>query len=193
MVLRKDAVSRRAGTIALAVVLAFVWQPLFWLLMILAGWMAIFFRDPVRIVPDAPGLVVSPANDTKEARAAWAAFRSPDPTALQSVKTTSLPFLAAALRRHLEEFPWTTDGLSRLERAILNALPRDFAALFATVEEDPKFLGDVVLRWHLERLRKEGVALGKPRPHRLPRWLGGYEVRDESLRWDPALGRLVAG
>ena len=50
------------GTVALAVALAFVFTPLFWLLMILAGWMAIFFRDPVRIVPVHPGVVVSPAD-----------------------------------------------------------------------------------------------------------------------------------
>jgi phosphatidylserine decarboxylase len=51
-----------AATIVLALVFAFVFQPLFWLLAILAGWMAIFFRDPVRVVPLAPGIVVSPAD-----------------------------------------------------------------------------------------------------------------------------------
>ena len=51
-----------AATLVLAVVLGFLFQPLFWLLLLLAGWMAIFFRDPVRIVPNAPGLVVSPAD-----------------------------------------------------------------------------------------------------------------------------------
>jgi len=51
-----------AATVALAAVFALVFIPLFWLLMILAGWMAIFFRDPVRIVPVHPGLVVSPAD-----------------------------------------------------------------------------------------------------------------------------------
>ena len=35
-------------------------------LLILAGWMAIFFRDPVRVVPTAPGLVVSPADGRVE-------------------------------------------------------------------------------------------------------------------------------
>jgi hypothetical protein len=108
----------------------------------------------------------------QEARAAWAAFRSAEPNNLLSLKTDSLPYLAAALRRHLEEFPWTTDGLSRLERSILNGY----------VEEEPRFLGDTVLQWHRERLQK-----GRHRP----RWLGGYEVRDDSLRWDPVAGRLV--
>ena len=41
---------------SLALVFASFVPPLFWLLIILAGWMAIFFRDPVRVVPTAPGL-----------------------------------------------------------------------------------------------------------------------------------------
>lgn len=55
-----------AATVALAIVFAFVFPPLFWLLIILAGWMAIFFRDPTRVVPTAPGLVVSPADGRVE-------------------------------------------------------------------------------------------------------------------------------
>ena len=55
-----------AATLALALVFAFVFQPLFWVFLILAGWMAIFFRDPVRVVPTAPGLVVSPADGRVE-------------------------------------------------------------------------------------------------------------------------------
>jgi phosphatidylserine decarboxylase len=49
-------------TLALAIISAFIVQPLFWLLLILAGWMAIFFRNPVRVSPAAPGLVLSPAD-----------------------------------------------------------------------------------------------------------------------------------
>lgn len=55
-----------AVTLALAVLFAFVFSPLFWVLLILAGWMAIFFRDPVRTVPTSPGLVVSPADGRVE-------------------------------------------------------------------------------------------------------------------------------
>jgi hypothetical protein len=145
----------------------------------------------------------------QEGRAAWAAFRSADPRLLETLSTGALPFLAAALRRHLEEFPWTSDGLSRLERSIVQALqggPLGFAPLFARVEEEPKFLGDAVLAWHLERMASEGLLKGegshwsarswrlaeKPRTHRIPRWLGGVRLDDSpSWRWDPALGRLV--
>ncbi len=55
-----------AAVMVLAVISAFFFQPLFWLLLILAGWMAIFFRDPKRVVPTAPGLVVSPADGRVE-------------------------------------------------------------------------------------------------------------------------------
>ena len=119
----------------------------------------------------------------QEAQAAWAAFRSPDPQRLENLRTTSLPFLAAALRRHLEEFPWTTDGLSRTQRQIHDALkdgPLPLVELFRRTQEEPAFLGDTLLAWYVERLGKW-----------LPRWLGGYEVKDRALRWDPALSRLV--
>ena len=139
-----------------------------------------------------------------EAQAAWAAFRSPDPGDIENVKSAALPFLAAALRRHLQEFPWTSDGLSLLERRVLEALrvgALSFRSLFAAVKEDPQFLGDAVLVWHLERLTREGLIereqdRWKPareaRVRREPRWLGGYEVKDERVRWDPGSGRLVA-
>jgi hypothetical protein len=107
----------------------------------------------------------------QEAQAAWAAFRSPDPTSIDPGKPKALQFLGAALRRHLEEFPWTTDGLSRSQRQILEG----------RTDEEPAFLGDVVLAWYEERM-KQGRWL--------PRWLGGYEVKDQSLRWDPLSQRL---
>jgi hypothetical protein len=108
----------------------------------------------------------------QDAQAAWRAFRSPDPFAIEAVRAPSLPFLGAALRRHLEEFPWTTDGLSRTERQILQG----------ATQEEPAFMGDVVLDWHRARLEKN---------RRFPRWLGGCEVKDQAIRWDPGLGKLV--
>jgi len=55
-----------AVTGALAILFIFVFPPLYWVLSILFGWMVVFFRDPVRIVPTAPGLVVSPADGRVE-------------------------------------------------------------------------------------------------------------------------------
>jgi hypothetical protein len=59
------------------------------------------------------------------AERAWDAFRSSDPRyveALVARDTSALPFLGAALRRYLQEFPWTTDGLSRCERRLLQLI-----------------------------------------------------------------------
>ena len=66
----------------------------------------------------------APVTDAQLALAtrAWSAFRAPDPREIERLletDTTPLPFLAPALRRHLEELPWTADGLSRTERRIL--------------------------------------------------------------------------
>ena len=106
------------------------------------------------------------------------------------------------LTRHLQEFPWTTDGLSRTERAILDALrdgPQKFAAIFQRTREEPAFMGDAVLRWHLARLEVEGRVrqrdgawqLGKRADRRLERWLGGVLVQPSSpWRWDDAAQTL---
>jgi phosphatidylserine decarboxylase len=48
--------------LALAVALGFVAQPLFWLGLIVTAWVAWFFRDPARMVPQGDELVVSPAD-----------------------------------------------------------------------------------------------------------------------------------
>src|SRR5271163_4609050 len=59
------------------------------------------------------------------ASAAWNAFTSPMPTNIELLMardTTALPFLAPALRRHLEQFPSIENGLSRTERQALSAL-----------------------------------------------------------------------
>jgi hypothetical protein len=102
-------------------------------------------------------------------------------------------------------------GRRDLEALRGGALP--FEELFARAHhrrEDPVFLADAVLAWHLERLRLDGflvkngewgiapkgeeVLAGKNdawAEARSARWLGGYEVRDGRLRWDPDLARLV--
>jgi hypothetical protein len=142
----------------------------------------------------------------EEGRAAWAAFTAPDPLQLERVPCSHLRFLGAALRRHLEEFPWVADGLSKIERRVLDALRAGalaFGALFPKVnDEDPVFLGDAVLEWHLERMRKEGLldkeggrwkAVDRPERRRQPRWLGGVQVTEESpWRWDAARGAIRA-
>jgi hypothetical protein len=56
------------------------------------------------------------------AERAWKAFREATPEALDDFRrtdTSALPYLAPALVRFLQEYPWTTDGLSRTERRLL--------------------------------------------------------------------------
>ncbi|MCG8590000.1 MAG: hypothetical protein MJE66_11985 [Proteobacteria bacterium] len=82
---------------------------------------------------------------------AWAAFVAPDPTelcALAAQELAPLPFLAAALRRFLEEYPGVDDGLSRTERQALAAVAAGDATgrtVFAAIQdaEESPFLGDL--------------------------------------------------
>ena len=55
---------------------------------------------------------------------AWAAFAAEDPRPLDALwrRALPLPHLAAALRRHLQDLPWTRDGLSLTERQLLQAV-----------------------------------------------------------------------
>jgi RNA polymerase sigma factor (sigma-70 family) len=68
------------------------------------------------------------------AERAWQAFREPTPEALDDIRqgdTAALPYLAAAVTRFLQEYPWTVDGLSRTERRLLELASGDGIALSA--------------------------------------------------------------
>ncbi|EWY37126.1 phosphatidylserine decarboxylase [Skermanella stibiiresistens SB22] len=49
---------------AATAVLAYISQPLGWIGALLTAWCVYFFRDPDRVVPTRPGLLVSPADGT---------------------------------------------------------------------------------------------------------------------------------
>jgi phosphatidylserine decarboxylase len=54
---------RFVGLFAVGAALLFwLWEPLGWLGVILTAWCAYFFRDPARVTPNRPGLVISPAD-----------------------------------------------------------------------------------------------------------------------------------
>jgi hypothetical protein len=100
-------------------------------------------------------------------RAAWRAFTSSDPTGLERLfhgDTSALPFLKGAIRRFLEEYPSTKNGLPRTERQILTALasgPQSPERLFLAMYplEERIFMGDTTF-W----MRVKWLASG---PHPL--------------------------
>lgn len=47
---------------AVSVLLGLIWDPLFWIGAGLTVWCYYFFRDPVRVIPQQEGLVISPAD-----------------------------------------------------------------------------------------------------------------------------------
>jgi redox-sensitive transcriptional activator SoxR len=110
---------------------------------------------------------------------AWAAVRAPEPTTLAewaTRDTVELPFLAAALRRFLEELPAPADGLSGTERRALQAVaagahtpPAAFVA--AQPLEEAPFLGDAWF-YHSRRSARESRGSSKPtKAHHFPRRL----------------------
>jgi Domain of unknown function (DUF1835) len=158
------------------------------------------------------------------ARRGWSALGQPTPEALQGLlgdDLSALPFLADALRRLLEELPWTTDGLSRTERSLLAPLadgPADFADLFRAhmAAEERPFLGDLSAVEHLRTLSdgrrplarasdggqytltEDGRAalvgeLDAVELRGIDRWLGGTHLGTPHplWRWDPDLHRAV--
>jgi hypothetical protein len=145
---------------------------------------------------------------------AWSAFRSPDPIAIETVlagDTSALPYIGAALFRHLEQFPSARDGLARTERQILEALAtgarnRREAFLADQKREVALFMGDTGFDlWVLRLLgdrnplidEKAGILAltGAGRSVRageadhvelngLDRWLGGVYLQRDLWRWD---------
>lgn len=87
--------------------------------------------------------------------AVWQALREPSPVSLHALSaggTPELPAMAVALRRHLQELPWTGDGLSLTQRLALLELrdgPRMAGEIFDKlniVTEPLPFLGDLMFR-----------------------------------------------
>jgi hypothetical protein len=91
---------------------------------------------------------------------AWDAFRQPTPEALFALTggpegpplrtQAPLPFLAPALRRFFEDYPWTRDGLSRTERRLMTLAAEeraDWPAVFARMHagENAFYVADTEL------------------------------------------------
>src|ERR1051326_7826958 len=158
------------------------------------------------------------------AREAWHAFRSNDPAALLECarhKSPALPFLAAALQRFLEEYPWTTDGLSRTEGQVLQATAAGQRKRTEIYQESRKQeevpWGDASVYLRLEglasgpnpavvELKKDDFAITDAGQQLLAgkadwitlrggidTWLGGVHLtgKQPQWRWDPAKQTLA--
>jgi RNA polymerase sigma factor (sigma-70 family) len=95
-------------------------------------------------------------------RRAWRAYTAPDPRAIERFLAeeevdAALPFLAGALRRHLEEFPAVHDGLARTDRQLLQLIAGGttrLGDLFPAIHrlERQFFIGDSSFLVRLRRL-----------------------------------------
>ena len=165
---------------------------------------------------------------------AWRAFREPSPEALDALvgrpedaggsedpplRTAALPFLARALRRFLEEYPWTRDGLSRTERRLLTlaaVVRADWPASFPRMHEgeDVYYISDTAYAELAEALSVSKpplltrsiespalTAAGRDvlegRADRvtlcgIDRWLGGVHLQGHTVpwRWDDTAGQI---
>jgi hypothetical protein len=101
------------------------------------------------------------------AERAWSAFREPTPGALDDLRrsdTTAMPFLAPAIERFLQEYPWTRDGLSRTERRLLQIAdsgPVTMNSVFPRMHEDEKeyYVADLELKSLIETLSRTSPSL----------------------------------
>jgi Domain of unknown function (DUF1835) len=115
--------------------------------------------------------------------ALWRAFTAPDPRGLAQLDGP--PVVRDAAHRLLQQFPWTTDGLNRSERALLQAraggarTPAE-AFLAAQRHEERPFLGDAIAFAYLDRLDRGGDGD--------ERRLGGARMGD--WRYDPTTGTV---
>jgi hypothetical protein len=101
------------------------------------------------------------------AQRAWRAFREPTPEALDDLRrgdTSALPYLAAAIKRLLQEYPWTIDGLSRTERRLLRLADHGSIALAAAFPrmhegEDAYYVTDASLTQLADSFSRTSPAL----------------------------------
>jgi hypothetical protein len=149
---------------------------------VLAGRLYLMPADGRRSFPDLPqgeleALAPEPLpwSAVEAGAEAWRAFASPDPTALDrlSRRALPLPHLARAMRRHLQDLPWVTDGLGLTERMMMQAIAegaRDEAALFRQLRPaDQVFhFTDLIVRDLLKRLSTSTRRLvSRDAPHAL--------------------------
>lgn len=154
---------------------------------------------------------------------AWRAITSSEPDnveALLKTDTSALPFLADALERFLEELPWTSDGLARSERQLIEGIASGAASFshvfqYATMKEERIYCGDASAALYLDRLSRGQTPLVSVSDAKFlltdagravlrgdedwialggsDRWLGGIHLEGANAkwRWDPGNRRSI--
>jgi hypothetical protein len=165
-------------------------------------WESITEVDPERLATlgrDAPAIT---DEQLELARATWGAFTADTPLGLEPLAagTPALPAVGEAVRRLLEELPWTDTGLSRTERQLLEPLAdgartREEAFVAAAAAEERPFLGDTSAWAALDRLapllngtavneRGQAVLAGEERwEAEVERWIGGTRIPPGRSPW----------
>ena len=128
-------------------------------------------------------------------REAWVCWCSPTPELLHDLlaaDTSALPFLRAAVRRHLEDFPSSRNGIGRTGQMALDAMSEghsDRHDIFRRVQdaEEAPWMGDTMLWAGLDALRKgwdcraDYLALSD-----LDLWRAGVHLTPANIwRWNP--------
>lgn len=87
---------------ALALVFLYLWPPLGWLLVGVAGFIAYFFRDPERVTPLREGLVVAPADGRISA---IDAVRPPSELGLDETERQRISIFLSVYDVHIQRSP----------------------------------------------------------------------------------------
>jgi len=125
------------------------------------------------------------------AKEAWSAFRDPTPLPwfnLLKKETTLLPFLNSAIKRMLEEYPNTNNGLSRSAHEALLIIARGkekpyeiFKAYQA--QEERKFMGDVIFWKMLDDFKEHQLILSEKHRQKLTITPLGQKVLNGKENW----------
>ena len=79
-----------------------IWQPLGWIGLVLTVWCFYFFRDPERVTPDKPDLVVSPADGTVQM---ITKVKAPEELGLGDAKFTRISVFMSVFNVHVNRAP----------------------------------------------------------------------------------------
>ena len=124
------------------------------------------------------------------AKDGWTAFRSSDPRDIETFLAQDLwplPFLQAALRRHLQEFPSVSNGLGRTDHQILQLVSegqiRPGQIFMANMElETALFIGDWATYGHVQDLCHARQPLLRCKPDGEFRYPPDVALSHESFR-----------